>query len=64
VYATDTMCAIPAHRSTGRLLSDGKFIAKSYKQLVDDRLHISVDEFENQIKEEITVAACSTDYQV
>jgi peptidyl-prolyl cis-trans isomerase D len=38
------------------LYPDGKFIGdQAYRQLIDDRLHISVDEFENQIKDEITI---------
>jgi peptidyl-prolyl cis-trans isomerase D len=42
---------------TGQVLyPDGKFIGEdAYKQLIDDRLHESVDDFEGQIKDEITV---------
>lgn len=42
---------------TGRVLfPDGKYIGdEAYKQLIDDRLHVSVDEFESQIKDEITL---------
>jgi peptidyl-prolyl cis-trans isomerase D len=42
---------------TGQVIfPDGKYIGDdAYKQLVDDRLHISVDDFEEQIKDEITV---------
>jgi peptidyl-prolyl cis-trans isomerase D len=42
---------------TGQVIfPDGKYIGDdAYKQMVDDRLHISVDDFENQIKDEITV---------
>jgi peptidyl-prolyl cis-trans isomerase D len=42
---------------TGQVIfPDGKYIGDdAYKQLVDDRLHISVDEFEEQIKDEIAV---------
>ena len=58
VYATDD--DVRQYLRTGPtgqvIYPDGKFIGEeAYKQLVDDRLHISVDEFENQIKEEITV---------
>jgi peptidyl-prolyl cis-trans isomerase D len=58
VYATDE--DVRQYLRTGPtgqvLYPDGKFIGEeAYKQLVDDRLHISVDEFENQIKDEITV---------
>jgi peptidyl-prolyl cis-trans isomerase D len=42
---------------TGQVIfPDGKYIGDdAYKQLVDDRLHISVDEFESQIQDEIAV---------
>jgi peptidyl-prolyl cis-trans isomerase D len=42
---------------TGQVIfPDGKYIGDdAYKQLVDDRLHISVDDFEEQIKDEIAV---------
>jgi peptidyl-prolyl cis-trans isomerase D len=58
VYATDD--DVRQYLRTGPtgqvLYPGGTFIGPdAYKQLVDDRLHVSVDEFENQIKEEITV---------
>ena len=42
---------------TGQVLyPDGVFIGPdAYRQLIDDRLHESVDDFERQIKDEITV---------
>lgn len=42
---------------TGEVLyPDGKFIGEdAYKQLIDDRLHVSVTEFEQEIKDEITI---------
>ncbi len=42
---------------TGEVLyPDGKFIGEdAYKQLIDDRLHESVTEFEQEIKDEITI---------
>ncbi len=42
---------------TGQVLyPGGKFIGEEqYRQLVDDRLHESVDEFEGQIKDDITI---------
>ena len=42
---------------TGQVIyPDGKFIGDAaYRQLVDDRLHESVTEFEDQIKEQITL---------
>src|SRR5208337_4360344 len=58
VYATDD--DVRQYLRTGPtgqvLYPEGKFIGEeAYKQLVDDRLHVSVDEFESQIKDEITV---------
>ncbi|MGD1063675.1 MAG: peptidylprolyl isomerase [Terracidiphilus sp.] len=58
VYATDD--DVRQYLRTGPtgqvLYPGGTFIGPdAYKQLVDDRLHVSVDEFEDQIKEEITV---------
>ena len=43
--------------ATGQVLyPDGKFIGdQAYRQLVDDRLHESVDQFESQIKDDIAV---------
>jgi peptidyl-prolyl cis-trans isomerase D len=58
VYATnDDVRQYLRTGPTGQVLfPDGKYIGdEAYKQLVDDRLHISVDEFEDQIKDEITV---------
>jgi len=58
VYATnDDVLQYLRTGPTGQVLyPGGQFIGPdAYKQMVDDRLHISVDEFENQIKEEITV---------
>ncbi len=42
---------------TGQVLyPDGKFIGdQAYRQLIDDRLHISVDEFESQVKDQIAI---------
>ena len=42
---------------TGEVLyPDGKFIGEdAYKQLIDDRLHESVTDFEDQIKDDITI---------
>jgi peptidyl-prolyl cis-trans isomerase D len=42
---------------TGEVLyPEGKFIGEdAYKQLIDDRLHVSVTEFEQEIKDEITI---------
>ena len=42
---------------TGEVLyPDGKYIGdEAYRQLIDDRLHESVTDFENQIKDEITI---------
>jgi peptidyl-prolyl cis-trans isomerase D len=42
---------------TGEVLyPDGKFIGEdAYKQMIDDRLHESVTDFENEIKDEITI---------
>jgi peptidyl-prolyl cis-trans isomerase D len=40
----------------GVLYPDGKYIGdEAYRQLIDDRLHESVTDFENQIKAEITI---------
>jgi peptidyl-prolyl cis-trans isomerase D len=58
VYATnDDVRQFLRTGPTGQVIfPDGKYIGdEAYKQLVDDRLHISVDEFEDQIKDEITV---------
>jgi peptidyl-prolyl cis-trans isomerase D len=58
VYATnDDVRQYLRTGPTGQVLfPDGKYIGDdAYKQLVDDRLHISIDEFEEQIKDEITV---------
>jgi peptidyl-prolyl cis-trans isomerase D len=58
VYATeDDVRQYLRTGPTGQVIfPDGKYIGDdAYKQLVDDRLHISVDEFEDQIKDEITV---------
>ncbi len=58
VYATkDDVLQYLRTGPTGQVLyPDGKFIGEeAYKQLIDDRLHISVDDFENQIRDEITV---------
>ena len=58
VYATnDDVRQYLRTGPTGQVIyPDGKFIGEeAYKQLIDDRLHISVDDFENQIKDEITV---------
>jgi peptidyl-prolyl cis-trans isomerase D len=58
VYATDDDVRQYLHTGpTGQVLyPDGKFIGEdAYKQLINDRLNISVDEFESQIKDEITV---------
>ena len=42
---------------TGQVLfPDGKFIGdQAYRQLIDDRLHESVDRFESEIKDQITI---------
>jgi peptidyl-prolyl cis-trans isomerase D len=58
VYATDD--DVRQYLRTGppgqRLYPDGKYIGDdAYRQLVDELLHESVDEFESQIKDEITV---------
>jgi peptidyl-prolyl cis-trans isomerase D len=58
VYATDD--DVRQYLRTGPtgqvLYPDGKFIGdQAYRQLINDRLNISVDEFESQIKDEITV---------
>ncbi len=58
VYATDD--DVRQYLRTGPtgqvLYPNGTFIGPdAYRQLIDDRLHISVDDFENQIKDEITV---------
>jgi peptidyl-prolyl cis-trans isomerase D len=58
VYATnDDVLQYLRTGPTGQVLyPNGTFIGPdAYKQLIDDRLHISVDEFESQIKDEITV---------
>ncbi len=58
VYATnDDVRQYLRTGPTGQVLyPDGKFIGEdAYKQLIDDRLHESVDDFEGQIKDEITV---------
>jgi peptidyl-prolyl cis-trans isomerase D len=58
VYATnDDVRQYLRTGPTGQVIfPDGKYIGdEAYKQLVDDRLHISVDEFESQIQDEITV---------
>jgi peptidyl-prolyl cis-trans isomerase D len=58
VYATDD--DVRQYLRTGPtgqvLFPDGKYIGdEAYKQLVDDRLHISIDAFQDQIRDEITV---------
>ena len=58
VYATDD--DVRQYLRTGPtgqvLFPDGKYIGdQAYRQLIDDRLHISYVEFESQIKDEITV---------
>ncbi len=58
VYATnDDVREYLRTGPTGQVIfPDGKYIGdEAYRQLVDDRLHISVDEFEDQVKDEITV---------
>jgi peptidyl-prolyl cis-trans isomerase D len=58
IYATDD--DVRHFLSTGPnaqvLYPDGKFIGDTaYRQLIDERLHISVDQFESQIKDQITL---------
>jgi peptidyl-prolyl cis-trans isomerase D len=58
VYATnDDVRQFLRTGPTGQVIfPEGKYIGdEAYKQLIDDRLHISVDEFESQIQDEITV---------
>jgi peptidyl-prolyl cis-trans isomerase D len=58
VYATnDDVRQFLRTGPTGQVIfPEGKYIGDdAYKQLIDDRLHISVDEFESQIQDEITV---------
>ncbi|MGA3131914.1 MAG: peptidylprolyl isomerase [Terracidiphilus sp.] len=58
IYATDN--DVRQYLRTGPtgqvLYPDGKFIGEqAYRQLIDERLHTSVDEFENQIKDQIAL---------
>jgi peptidyl-prolyl cis-trans isomerase D len=58
IYATDD--DVRTYLRTGptgeRLYPDGKFIGEdAYRQLVDEVLHESVNEFEDQVKEDITL---------
>ena len=58
IYATnDDVLQYLRTGPTGQVLyPDGKFIGEdAYRQLIDERLHISVDEFESEIKDEIAV---------
>ena len=54
---TTTCASTCSTGPTGEVLyPDGKFIGdEAYRQLIDDRLHESVTDFENQIKDEITI---------
>ena len=61
IYATDD--DVRQYLRTGPtgqvIFPDGKFIGdEAYKQLVDDRLHISVDEFEDRSRTKSRSAAC------
>jgi peptidyl-prolyl cis-trans isomerase D len=58
IYATDD--DVRHYLSTGPsgqvLYPNGTYIGdQAYRQLIDERLHISVDEFESQIKDEIAI---------
>jgi peptidyl-prolyl cis-trans isomerase D len=58
IYATSDDVLRYLHTGpTGQVLyPDGKFIGEeAYKQLIDDRLHESVDQFESQIKDQIAI---------
>ncbi len=58
IYATnDDVLQYLRTGPTGQVLyPDGKFIGEdAYRQLIDERLHISVDQFESEIKDEIAV---------
>ncbi len=58
IHATDDDVRQFLHTGpTGEVLyPDGKFIGEAaYKQLIDERLHESVTDFENSIKDDITV---------
>ncbi|MGC9222456.1 MAG: peptidylprolyl isomerase [Terracidiphilus sp.] len=58
IYATSEDVLRYLHTGpTGQVLyPDGKFIGEeAYRQLIDDRLHESVDQFESQIKDQIAI---------